>query len=248
MRLFVAMAPPRQPVDELDDVVAPLRAAWPGLRWTGTDAWHVTLAFLGEVPDRIVPALCTGLERAARRHHAVTLSFGGAGAFPGARRARVLCTGIRTGHAAESREDEALKELAGSVADGARQAGALPADERRRYRPHLTLARCGEPVDVSPLVETLAGFAGSAWTAAQIHLISSRPGGEPRYTVLGSWPLCSAPGSSLARQPASARKGSARTKTSAGGAPAGGAPDGGAPHGGVPDGGAAGATAPGAGS
>ena len=57
MRLFVAIAPPPAVLDELESRVAPLRPAWPVLRWTGQEAWHVTLAFLGEVSEDTAAAL-----------------------------------------------------------------------------------------------------------------------------------------------------------------------------------------------
>jgi 2'-5' RNA ligase len=66
----------------------------------------------------------------------------------------VLWTGVQ----GESRE---LAALAASVAAGARRAGAPPAEEGRRFRPHLTLARCREPVDVRLLVDGLSGYAGT---------------------------------------------------------------------------------------
>jgi 2'-5' RNA ligase len=182
VRLFVAIEPSASAVAELEAITAPLRPSWPGLRWTGTDAWHVTLAFLGEVAETVVPALSARLERAARRHPALTLAIEGAGAFPGPARARVLWAGIRADQAA-------LTALARCVAAGARRAGAPPAEEGRRYRPHLTLARCREPVDAGRLIEALAGFAGSPWTAGQIHVIRSQLHDSPRYVTLGTWPL-----------------------------------------------------------
>jgi len=97
----------------------------------------------------------------------------------------VLWTGI-------SGDRRALEALARSVAAGARRAGAPPPDEGRRFRPHLTLARCREPADVGALVEALAGYAGAVWTAAEIHLIRSRPGdpgSKPRYETVGTWLL-----------------------------------------------------------
>jgi RNA 2',3'-cyclic 3'-phosphodiesterase len=182
VRLFVAVEPSADAVAELEAATAPLRPSWPGLRWTGTDAWHVTLAFLGEVAEAVLPGLSARLERAAHRHPALTLSIAGAGAFPGPAKARVLWAGIRTDQAA-------LTALARSVAAGARRAGAEPAEEGRRYRPHLTLARCREPADVGGLIEALGGFAGSPWTAGQIHLIRSQLHDRPRYVTLGTWPL-----------------------------------------------------------
>ena len=182
MRLFVAVVPPPVILDELDATVAPLRPAWPALRWTGRPAWHLTLAFLGEVSEDIAAALGPRLERAAHRHPSLSLSFACGGAFPAPARARVFWTGIRG-------DRRTLEALSRSVAAGARRAGAPPPDEGRRFRPHLTLARCREPADVSGLVEALAGYAGASWTAAEIHLIHSFPGPAPRYETAGRWPL-----------------------------------------------------------
>ena len=192
MRLFVAVAVPVCAADELDDAVAPLRQWCPGLRWTGRDAWHLTLAFLGEVTEPVCASLGPQLERAAADCPRFSLSLGGAGAFPGAARARVLWTGVE-GELAE------LESLAGCVAGGARQAGAPPAEEGRRFQPHLTLARCREPVDVQPLVRRLSGYAGTPWTAGEIYLIRShlpggRPHDRPRYETLGCWPMAGSPG------------------------------------------------------
>jgi len=204
MRLFVAVPVPAEVAGELDSAVAPHRAAWPGLRWTGRDAWHLTLAFLGEVTETVSDRLTPRLERAASRHSSLSLSLAGAGAFPGPGRARVLWIGVQG-------DREALSRLADRVASGAKRAGAPPADEakragapparrRRRFEPHLTLARCREPADVQRLVDDLNGHAGPQWTAQEIYLIRSYlpgtggdPGqpdtGRPRYETLGSWPL-----------------------------------------------------------
>lgn len=194
MRLFVAVAVPVHAADELDDAVAPLRQSWPGLRWTGRDAWHLTLAFLGEVTEPVCARLVPRLERAAARRPRLPLSLGGAGAFPGAARARVLWTGVQGDPLALA----ALAALAESVAAGARRAGAPPPEEGRRFRPHLTLARCREPVDVQPLVDRLSGYTGTPWTAGEIYLIRShlpggRPHDRPRYETLGRWPLAGSP-------------------------------------------------------
>ncbi|MBO0773912.1 MAG: RNA 2',3'-cyclic phosphodiesterase, partial [Actinobacteria bacterium] len=88
-----------------------------------------------------------------------------------------------------------LAALAASVAAGARRAGAPPSGAGRRYQPHLTLARCRAPADVRPLVEQLSGYDGKPWTASEVYLIRSRPGGEPRYQTLGTWRLRASPAS-----------------------------------------------------
>ena len=185
MRLFVAILPPPEALAELAVAVEPLRAAQPELRWTGEDDWHLTLAFLGEVAETVLPELSIRLERAAARHPGQNLAVAGGGAFPARRKARVLWAGIQSG--------AGLAPLAASVAAGARRAGAPPPDEDRRYRPHLTLARCRQPADVTELAGALEGFAGTPWTATTILLIRSNLGNrQPRYEYLGTWPLAPA--------------------------------------------------------
>ena len=183
----MAIVPPPAVTAELGARTAPLRPAWPDLRWTSQEAWHVTLAFLGEVREEILPGLTTRLERAARRHPPQPLAIRGGGAFPSASRARVLWAGLQGDRAA-------LAALAASVAAGARRAGAPSPDEDRRFRPHITLARLGQPADIRPLTAELAGLVGASWTATSIELIHSRPpapgpGRTPDYARLAAWPL-----------------------------------------------------------
>jgi RNA 2',3'-cyclic 3'-phosphodiesterase len=182
MRLFVALAPPSAVLDDLDAACAPFRPIREDLRWTSREAWHVTLAFLGEVTEVSLARLLPRLERAAARHHSFSLTFTEAGAFPAAHRANVLWTGL-------SGDRRALSELAASVTAGARRAGAVPPDSSRKYRPHLTLARCRAPADVRGIVASLDGYRGQPWTAEEIFLIRSRLNERPRYETLGTWKL-----------------------------------------------------------
>jgi 2'-5' RNA ligase len=185
MRLFVALEPPAEALAELEAAVAPLRPGWPGLRWASQERWHVTLAFLGEVDQARLEPLGVRLERAAARHRGSLVRIGRGGAFPGPRKARILCAHIE----GERGELAELAALAASVAAGARRAGAPPPDEGRRYRPHLTLARSRQPADLGGLVGGLGGFAGSAWSASQIVLVRSHTGPQPRYEAIAGWPL-----------------------------------------------------------
>ena len=188
MRLFVAIAPPPAVLDELDALVEPLRARRLDLRWTNREAWHVTLAFLGQVDEAAAARLVPRLQRAAGRHHQVRLAFAGAGAFPAATRANVLWSGL-------SGDRRALARLAESVTAGASRAGAPPPDKGRRFQPHLTLARCRMPADVTELVAALDDYQGQPWTADRVHLVRSRLGATeyPRYTSLANWPLRTPP-------------------------------------------------------
>jgi 2'-5' RNA ligase len=182
MRLFVGLALPDAALVHLDAICAPFRPLRPDLRWTSQELWHVTLAFLGEVSEDTLPRLLPRLERAARRHRPFPLRVAGAGAFPALTKANVLWGGL-------AGDRRALGELAMTVAAAARRAGVAPPDAGRRYQPHLTLARCRTPADVSPIVASLGEYQGPAWSAEEMFLIRSRLNDHPRYETLGAWKL-----------------------------------------------------------
>jgi 2'-5' RNA ligase len=52
MRLFVAVVPPLEVVEDLSEFAEP-RREYPDddIRWATDEHWHITLAFLGDVPD-----------------------------------------------------------------------------------------------------------------------------------------------------------------------------------------------------
>jgi RNA 2',3'-cyclic 3'-phosphodiesterase len=180
MRVFVAVTPPPEALDELSSATAEMRSARPELRWTRPDQWHLTLAFLGEVDDQARADLSVRLGRAAAGHPPMRLALHGAGRFGN----RVLWTRV-------AGDLVALRGLAVSVRAAARRAGV--ALEDRPYRPHLTLARGREGTDLRPVVDALAGFAGHTWTADELHLVRSHLGAgperTPRYEVLTTWTL-----------------------------------------------------------
>ncbi|MBO2444439.1 RNA 2',3'-cyclic phosphodiesterase [Actinomadura nitritigenes] len=186
MRLFVALVPPPDILDELEEAVLPHKDDVPELKWIRRELLHVTLAFLGECDDRTVDRLLPRLERAARRHERMTLSLAGGGAFPSnGAHARVLWTGLYG-------DRRGLARLAASVAAAGRRAGTPP-DKHRSFRPHMTLARSRQPIDVRPLMEALSAFATGSWTADAVQLMCSHLPGRQydqlTYEPLKTWSL-----------------------------------------------------------
>jgi RNA 2',3'-cyclic 3'-phosphodiesterase len=177
LRLFAALVPPPEVLADLAAAVARTRAVHPALRWTEDEAWHVTLAFYGQVAEDRVPELCERLARAAHRHPRLGLSVGGAGRFG----QRVRWMGL-------AGDIAGLARLADSARSAGRRVG-VPTDGGP-YRAHLTLARAGRtPTDLRPLVEVLRDHAGPGWVAGEVALVHSRPDGRPRYATLDTWPL-----------------------------------------------------------
>ncbi|MZE53164.1 RNA 2',3'-cyclic phosphodiesterase, partial [Streptomyces sp. SID5770] len=83
MRLFAAVLPPPERLDELGQVVDRLHRlpGADGVRWTARAGWHLTLAFMGEVEDAALPELRARLERAASRTPPFSLRLHGGGHF-----------------------------------------------------------------------------------------------------------------------------------------------------------------------
>ena len=157
MRMFVAVVPPPDVVEHLDAFLEVRREA-AAFRWASVEQFHVTLAFLAEVPDRTLDDLLARLGRAAARRHAFAATVAGGGAFPNAARARVLWAGVDL-------DDDGRTEIV-RMATGARAAAnraGVPVDGQR-FRPHLTLARLGHPQEVTSWVRLLDTYRGPTWT------------------------------------------------------------------------------------
>jgi 2'-5' RNA ligase len=126
----------------------------PDLRWTMPGQLHLTVKFFGPEPD--ADALAEFVTDAVRRRAPFSLSLGGGGAFPNARRASVLWLGVRE-------DGGALTALAESLG---------PLD--RPYRGHLTLARAPKARDLRAAVAALDARGDSdAWTVDEIVLFDS---------------------------------------------------------------------------
>ena len=94
-------------------------------------ALHVTLAFLGEVPDPAVAAICEAVA-APYPMPPFTVRWHGLGAFPSPRRPRALWIGVADG----ARELAALEQAVAS-----RLGRAAAGDEGPAFRPHVTIGR-----------------------------------------------------------------------------------------------------------
>ena len=181
MRMFVALVPPEEAVEHLDEFLAVRREAAP-FRWAVPEQFHVTLAFLADVPDRRLDDLVERLTRAARRRTPVLTRFAGGGAFPDPARARVLWGGLEL--------DETGRVEVARMATGARAAASRSGVDvgGQRFRPHVTLARLGRPTEVTPWVRLLDGYAGPTWRTTEWTLVASHlgegPRKRPRYEVI----------------------------------------------------------------
>src|SRR5262245_4363628 len=186
MRCFVALDVPADVRARIAAVTERLRRAAPraDVRWSSVETLHVTLKFLGEVPDARVPDVARMLTGVAGDHAPLSLAAAGAGGFPSGSHPRVVYVGI-LGDVAE------LARLAGAI-DGALGSLGFPS-ERRMFRGHLTLGRVRSPSGAARLADALRSAAGETagtWTAEEVVLYRSRlhPKGAV-HEVVARFPL-----------------------------------------------------------
>ncbi|MFJ8311115.1 MULTISPECIES: RNA 2',3'-cyclic phosphodiesterase [unclassified Streptomyces] len=179
VRAFIALAPPDDAKEELARELRPAYDAHPRMRWNRIEDWHITLAFLGELPVATIALLRPPLADLAAARGPLELALRGGGHFD----ERVLWSGI-------DGDLEGLHGLAAEVRAIAKECGI--AFEDRPLRPHLTLARTRRGTH-SAAVETaagLAGFVGRRWWAERLHLVVSNFGRGPqpiRYRDIAAW-------------------------------------------------------------
>jgi 2'-5' RNA ligase len=185
MRLFVALEIPSTVRENLAALLKSLEAVSPQTRWARPENLHVTLKFIGEVPETKLAAIRSALA-GARSDQPVTLDFRGLGFFPDEIHPRVFWAGIEA--------SPNLKTLASDIEKAVERLGVPP--EQRLFSPHLTLARFeppGLPEKLRSAIQKNAGRELGALRTSQFHLIESKlKSSGAEYTTLERFPFVAA--------------------------------------------------------
>lgn len=182
MRLFLAVFPTPEAQAVAARATDALRATRGGnsVSWVKRENLHFTLRFLADQDDAgLARALLAAREAAAARAP-FEVALGGLGAFPTAKRARVLWAGLEDGA-------EAMRKLSVTLEKALAKHGFPAADHD--FEPHLTLGRVRTPADwTERLVK--AASPEVRFKVERIVLVQSAlaPGGS-RYDVVGEAPL-----------------------------------------------------------
>lgn len=144
---------------------------------------HFTLSFLGDTPDDAVGPLADALREAAKGVGPFDVELHAVGAFPSARRPRVVWVGVR--------DPKPMVELALRTREAFARAGH--AGDDKDFRAHLTLARVRSNRGVDELVRFLRVHGDDALPTirvAESRLYKSTLGPHgPTYEALATAPL-----------------------------------------------------------
>jgi 2'-5' RNA ligase len=129
MRLFVGIDLPWELRERLDA----LEGNIPGARWVPSENFHLTLRFIGEVGKHQAEEIDLAL--ATLKARAFDLTLAGVGTFAKGGRETTLWVGVE--------RNAQLEHLQNKVETALQRIGLEP--ERRRFTPHITLARLDNP-------------------------------------------------------------------------------------------------------
>lgn len=183
MRVFAALLPPDDVVEDLVEFLSPRRddPAAAGLSWTRPPSWHVTLAFMGSARPDAVDDFIERLADGALDVSVPPLAVHGGGAFPVVERAKVL-------YAALPDPTGSLTRLSERTRNAAAVSGCAP--DGRAFTAHLTLARSRRPIEATRWVRVLQAYRGPSWQPTEVSVIESHLGSRgPRYSTLAEVPL-----------------------------------------------------------
>ena len=153
MRIFIAVELPAKSREKIDTIINYFKTQLPNqsLKWVGAENLHVTVKFIGEIPEVALSKVKTIIDEVLNNQPEFSISIEGLGMFPNSNNPRVIWLGITGGDPLVSIHRQLNQSLA--------QIGVKP--DPRPLSPHLTIARVRQGIDrstLSTIGNTLAEF------------------------------------------------------------------------------------------
>lgn len=182
MRCFIAVRVPA--IEALVAASRQMSTLMPNLNVIPAYQWHVTLQFLGDTAEHLIPTLTSIITGIAATERVQEVSIRGLGVFPNLARPTVLWAGFT--------ESAVLTRMASQLGKQCESLG-FPR-EARAFTPHLTLARLKSRPHESLIdfVRSRTEMEFGQFKVSSLELFRSdltRVG--PEYTVIASAPLSS---------------------------------------------------------
>ncbi|MFN3396720.1 MAG: RNA 2',3'-cyclic phosphodiesterase [Thermodesulfovibrionales bacterium] len=168
---------------EINNLLMDLRKHNLDVKWVPVENLHVTLKFLGHIPEETVEKVKERLLKVTPLFKPFRLRFNGIGFFPDRKRPRVIWIDIS--------DSDVLKILQETIEERLKEIGF--AREERGFSPHLTIGRIRslrERKRLVGIVETIKDREFGIIDVDRVFLMKSdlRPGGA-QYSVIAEFPL-----------------------------------------------------------
>jgi len=144
MRTFIAVELPEEIKKQIEELQAPLKKTNAFVSWVKPGNIHITLKFLGEVPEEKINEVFSACEGALKKTSKFKMNLKGMGAFPDFRRPRVIWVGAGKG-------GEELSDMATKIEEETEKIDYPK--EKRKFSPHFTIGRVKSPKNIEKLME-----------------------------------------------------------------------------------------------
>lgn len=158
-RAFISVDLPTMP--SVVDLAEQLRRASDSLKVVHAEQLHLTLKFLGDTEEGLVPEIIESLRAASRGIGPFTIRVQGTGAFPSLSHMNVLWVGIEGA--------EPLERVAAALDEGLERLGYER--ERRPWTAHTTLARVKGGRGLDRVREVLAAHREEVFAETRVEEI-----------------------------------------------------------------------------
>jgi 2'-5' RNA ligase len=163
MRSFIAIEISDEVRSGLAAFQKELRNTGAQVRWVRPETMHLTLAFLGELPEAGIESVRAAMDLSVEGSPALHLDVSGAGTFGPRRSPRVVWAGL-------GGDVEALQAIHAKLAEALRAAGFETED--RPFSPHITLGRIRGRRNLDAMLERIDTAADQSFGSIQVKAIT----------------------------------------------------------------------------
>ncbi len=146
IRTFIAIDTPEEFKPEIKAIQRQLIATHADVKWEHEEKFHITLKFLGDVREVILPGLLSHLESTLQDYSGFPLTYKGLGCFPNKRFPKIIWVGAEN-------ETGTLSEIQMTIEDELISFGFKR--EKNTFTPHITIGRIRTEWGTQDLISTM---------------------------------------------------------------------------------------------
>jgi len=184
IRCFVAIEIPDDLKSKIDQYIYSLKQIAPKIKWIKARNLHITLKFLGEIPQNLVQQVQNELLGITKIVNPFNMSIQDSGFFPNQNKPRVVWLGM------QNNGNNSIFKIHEWIDNRLEPLGFDK--EKRRFSPHLTLGRIKFPGNYSELAEYISQneFQSFDFKVNEVVLMKSvlKPSGA-EYLKIKSYPF-----------------------------------------------------------
>ena len=148
IRCFIALDISEPIRQDFSDIIERLRKHRADVKWVPVDNIHLTLKFLGNTPENVLPKMRECLFNVVLSYNPFYIRIYTTGVFPNRRYPKVIWIGVE--------DSEILQKLHTDIENSMESLGFKK--EQRNFKPHLTLGRVRSPKGTLNLVNELDSY------------------------------------------------------------------------------------------